>query len=74
MNGNQIRKATKAQINASTKARQSPPEPINPERPIGVGQATWAIGGLTNPKLIAKYATDIEAIGAKKKGIAVYGL
>ena len=40
MNGNQITKAIKAQTTAKTAARQSPPEPKNPDKPTGVGHAT----------------------------------
>ncbi len=39
MNGTKSRKQTTAQMIAKTKARQSPPEPIKPDNPIGVGHA-----------------------------------
>ena len=67
-------KANNAHNTARIMARQSPAVPIKAPSPTGVGHACWATGGLTNCNLMAKYASDIDAIGARKNGIAVNGL
>lgn len=70
MNGNQMIKPRIAHKTAKTAAFQSPPLPTKAPIPTGEGQGIWANIGRTISNLIAKYANDADAIGAKKNGTA----